>query len=47
MLIKFILEFILLSLQVEVDEVESVPAADRVLKDHAPGHATQQAIIDG
>ena len=46
MLIKFILEFLLLSLQLEVDEVEEdAPAADRG-RNHAAGQATRQAIVD-
>ena len=45
MLIKFILEFLLLSLQVEVDEVEEdAPAADRGR--NPAGQATRQAIVD-
>ena len=40
MLIKLILECSLLSLQVEVDEVESLPAADRLLN-HAAGQVAQ------
>ena len=45
MLIGFILEFLLLSLQVEVDKVEEdTPAAVRG-RNHA-GQATRQAIVD-
>lgn len=44
--VKFILNFLLLFLQVEDDELEGLPAADKGLN-RAAGHAAQQEIIDG